>query len=92
MKLVFEVWMVTQSKWAQTAFVGEGCGGGAGEERVEDEGGVGGQENEIFAHTINLIIKKLKEIHRRVIDRLISSRSVWSFWLWATVRPDMKTW
>lgn len=58
---------------------GRGRGGGAGEERVEDEGGVGGQENEIFAHTINQIIKKLKEIHRRVIDRLISSRSVWSF-------------
>lgn len=46
---------------------------------VEDEGGVGGQENEIFAHTINLIIKKLKEINRRVIDHLISSRSVYSF-------------
>lgn len=49
------------------------------EKRVEDEGGVGGQENEIFAHTINLIIKKLKEIHRRVIDQLISSRWVYSF-------------
>lgn len=45
----------------------------------EDEGGVGGQENELFAHTINLIIKKLKEINRRVIDHLISSRSVCSF-------------
>lgn len=33
------------------------------EEEVEDEGGgvgVGGQDNELFAHTINLIIKKLK--------------------------------
>lgn len=49
------------------------------EEEVEDEGGVGGQENELFAHTINLIIKKLKEINRRVIDHLISSRSVYSF-------------
>jgi len=46
---------------------------------VEDEGGVGGQENELFAHTINLIIKKLKKINRRVIDHLISSRSVYSF-------------
>lgn len=27
---------------------------------VHDEGGVGGQENELFAHTINLIIPKLK--------------------------------
>lgn len=44
-----------------------------------DEGGVGGQENELFAHTINLIIQKLKGINRRVIDRLISSRSVCSF-------------
>lgn len=51
-----------------------GGGGGAG----EDGRGVGGQEKEIFAHTINVIIKKLKEIHRRVIDRLISSRSRWS--------------
>lgn len=49
------------------------------EEEVEDEGGVGGQENELFAHTINLIIKKLKEIKRRVIDQLISSRSLYSF-------------
>lgn len=49
------------------------------EEEVEGEGGVGGQENELFAHTINLIIKKLKEINRRVIDHLISSRSVYSF-------------
>lgn len=46
-----------------------------------DEGGagVGGQENEFFVHTINLIIKKLKEINSRVIDQLISSRSVCSF-------------
>lgn len=51
------------------------------EEEVEDEGGVGvgGQENELFAHTINVIIRKLKEINRRVIDHLISSRSVYSF-------------
>ena len=49
------------------------------EEEVEGEGGVGGQENELFAHTINLIIKKLKESNRRVIDHLISSRSVYSF-------------
>lgn len=51
------------------------------EEEVEDEEGVGvgGQDNELFAHTINLIIKKLKEINRRVIDHLISSRSVYSF-------------
>lgn len=46
---------------------------------LHDEGGVGGQENELFAHTINLIIPKLKGIHRRVIDHLISSRSVYSF-------------
>lgn len=58
---------------------GRGRGGGAAEERAEDGGGVGGQENEIFAHKINLIIKKLKGIHRRVIGRLISSRSAWSF-------------
>ena len=49
------------------------------EEEVEDERGVGGQDNELFAHTINLIIKKLKAINRRVIDHLISSRSVYSF-------------
>lgn len=49
-----------------------------GEVGVHDGGGVGGQENELFAHTINLIIPKLKEIHRRVIDHLISSRSVYS--------------
>lgn len=49
------------------------------EEEAEDEGGVGGQENELFAHTFNLIIKKLKEINRRVIDHLISSRLVYSF-------------
>lgn len=29
--------------------------------------------------TINVIIKKLEEINRRVIDHLISSRSVYSF-------------
>ena len=52
-------------------------------EEAEDEGGVGGQENELFAHTINLIIKKLKKINRRVIDHLISSRSDYEFfWLW----------
>lgn len=50
-----------------------------GEVGLHDEGGVGGQENELFAHTINLIIPKLKGIHRRVIDHLISSRSVYSF-------------
>lgn len=44
---------------------------------MHDEG-VGGQENELFANTINLIIPKLRESHRRVIDRLISSRSVYS--------------
>lgn len=49
------------------------------EEEVEDEGGVGGQENELCAYKINLIIKKLKKINRRVIDHLISSRSVYSF-------------
>lgn len=54
---------------------------------MEEEGGVGvgGQENELFAHTINLIIKKLKEINRRVIDHLISSRSAHSFDLGGTV-------
>lgn len=50
-----------------------------GDVQVRDDEGVGGQENELFAHTINLIIPKLKEIHRRVIDHLISSRSVYSF-------------
>lgn len=49
------------------------------EEEAEDKGGVGGQDNELYAHTINLIIKKLKEINRRVIDHLISSRSRYSF-------------
>lgn len=51
------------------------------EEDEEDEGGVGvgGHENEFFVHTINLIIRKLKEINSRVIDHLISSRSVCSF-------------
>lgn len=64
------------------------------EEEVEDEGGVGvgGQENELFAHTINPIIKKLKEINRRVIDHLISSRSVYTLeGRWATVL-DGKIW
>lgn len=32
-----------------------------------------------FSHTVNAITKKLKEINRRVIDHLISSRSGCSF-------------
>lgn len=47
---------------------------------VHDEGGVGGQENQLVAHTINLIITKLKGINRRVID-LITSRSVFFYTL-----------
>ena len=46
------------------------------EEEAEGGVGVGGQDNELFAHTINLIMKKLKAINRRVIDQLISPRSV----------------
>lgn len=46
---------------------------------VAGEGGVGGQENELSQHTINVIIEKLKVINRRVIDHLISSRSAYSF-------------
>lgn len=60
--------------------VGRG-GREGGRVEVHDEGGVGGQENQLVAHTINLIIPKLKGINRRVIDHLITSRSVF-FILW----------
>lgn len=50
-----------------------------GEEEVDNEGGVGGQEKELFAHTMNLIIMKLRGSNRRVIDHFINSRSVYSF-------------
>lgn len=63
-----------------------------GEEEDAGGVGVGGQENELFAHTINLIIKKLKEINRRVIDHLISSRSVGSFDFGWVVGPRAGGW
>lgn len=57
--------------------------GGREGRRVEVHagGGGGGQENQLIAHTINLIIPKLKGINRRVIDRLITSRSVFFYTL-----------
>lgn len=49
-------------------------------EGEEEEEGVrvGGQENELFAYSINLIMKKLKGINRRVIEHLSVSRWVCS--------------